>query len=232
LKGGIRRGVILAGEESFGEEQVTALDQVVGRVGAGGALKDAAGFLEQLDDAGPLLAFGPGAGLADGGIDPEGGVAELADEVGEGAAGSRVISLPEAGLADPQQVLIGPSAGLAAVGLEPLDGSVVVGHLVSGLGLVEDGLGQASGVGEFPREFGECGLRLLPEGVAKLVVGGIERAGLLRDLPCQERSGGQQQAHGYSPSAQNSHQAVNLNRWAPQRKMEVQNAVASVRLSS
>ena len=96
--------------------------------------------------------------------------------------------------------------------LEQVDGSVVVGHLVSGHGLVEEGLGQAGGIRKVPREFGESGLGLPPERAVKLVQGGIERAGFPRNLRCKERSGGQQQGHQQNPSAQNGHSGMILNR--------------------
>ena len=154
----------------------------------------------------------PGGGLADGGLDAEGRVAELADQVRERAASPRVIPFLQAGMAQPQEVLIGPFAGLAPMSLEQIDGSVVVGHLVSGHGLVEEGLGQAGGIGKLPREFGESGLGLLPERAVKLVQAELNAPVSPGTSAASERSGGQQQGHQQNPSAQNGHSGMILNR--------------------
>ena len=64
-----RRAKILLLHLRLAQQQVTARDQLVGRIGVGGILKNSVRLLQQVDHLRPLLEFGQRGGLADGSLE-------------------------------------------------------------------------------------------------------------------------------------------------------------------
>src|SRR5439155_27088310 len=110
-------------------------------------------------------------------------------------------------------------AGGALAGGEELDGGGVIGLLHQGLGLAQDGVGQADGIGIFFGERFEILLGLLKKLLFQFTGGRVESVPFLRRGGRRNpRDGRQQQEGNQNPSTARGHISGSVSATAPGRK--------------